>query len=112
MLFSKLFAIKAVWRIGLRKVSLSMGKSAQGETLGGGTSRSQPSTTQPSEARGKGQIHRACESEHGLALKVLRCCFGFAAGCEAVAMPRRRGHFNILGLCPLVRPLAQQIQKG
>ena len=33
--------------------------------------------------------------------KVLRWCgFGFAAGCEAVAMPRRRGAFYIFGLCP------------
>jgi hypothetical protein len=35
------------------------------------------------------------------ALRVLRWCgFGFAAGCEAVAVPRRRGAFYIFGLCP------------
>ena len=34
-------------------------------------------------------------------LKALRRCgFGFAAGCAAVAMPRRRGAFYIFGLCP------------
>ena len=34
----------------------------------------------------------------GFALKVRgRCGFGFAAGCEAVAMPRRKGGFCILG---------------
>jgi len=26
--------------------------------------------------------------------------FGFAAGCEAVAMPRRSDAFHIFGLCP------------
>ena len=35
------------------------------------------------------------------AQEVLRWCgFGFAAGCEAVAMPRRMGAFYIFGLSP------------
>jgi hypothetical protein len=34
----------------------------------------------------------------GFALRVPRWCgFGFAAGCEAVAMPRRRGPSAFLG---------------
>jgi len=37
----------------------------------------------------------------GFASKVMgHLRFGFAAGCETVALPRRRGTFQNLGLCP------------
>ena len=37
----------------------------------------------------------------GFASKVMgHVRFGFAAGCEAGAMPRRRGALYMLGLCP------------
>lgn len=32
--------------------------------------------------------------------------FGFAAGCEAVALPRRSGAIKFFGLWPSMRPLA------
>ncbi len=36
-----------------------------------------------------------------LAPKAVRWCgFGFAAGCEAEALPRRRDALYIFGLCP------------
>jgi len=33
--------------------------------------------------------------------QIYRLKSGFAAGCEAEALPRRKRHFLILGLCPL-----------
>ena len=67
------------------------------------------------EAKRGLKIKKALPSTYeinGFALKVGRwCSFGFAAGCAAVAMPRRTRAFY-LWAAPLVRPLAQSEGKA